>query len=89
MNKQNTKCRVCGKEYFCCSDSKNIGSWRTMACSLDCFKEYMNRIEKSRNQTQKEANAHIPKTLSNEKSKNRKKKVLDLDMNQENTIIEN
>lgn len=60
-----------------------------MACSLDCFKEYMNRIEESRNQTQKEANAHIPKTLSNEKSKNRKKKVLDLDMNQENTIIEN
>lgn len=48
MSKPNTKCRVCGKEYFCCSDSKNINSWRTMACSVECFKEYMRRIEESR-----------------------------------------
>ena len=48
MNKPNTTCRVCGKEYFCCQDSRDINSWRTMACSPDCFKEYMRRIEESR-----------------------------------------
>lgn len=48
MSKPNTICRVCGKEYFCCSDSKKINSWRTMACSEECFKEYMRRIEESR-----------------------------------------
>lgn len=54
MNKPNTKCRVCGKEYFCCSDSKEIGSWRTMACSQECYKEYMRRIEESRKPKNKE-----------------------------------
>lgn len=56
MNKPNTKCRVCGKSYFCCSDSRKIGSWRTMACSTECFREYMERIGTSRNQMAKELN---------------------------------
>lgn len=47
-NKPNMICRVCGKEYFCCADSKKIGSWRTMACSEEHYQEYMNRIENSR-----------------------------------------
>lgn len=47
-NKPNTKCRICGKEYFCCADSKNIGSWRTMACCPEHYAEYMKRIEESR-----------------------------------------
>lgn len=49
MDKPNTKCRVCGKEYYCCTDSRKVGAWRTMACSPECFKEYMLRIEESRN----------------------------------------
>ncbi len=49
MNKPNTTCRVCGKEYFCCSDSRKINSWRTMACSPECFKEYMKRVDEARN----------------------------------------
>lgn len=56
MNKPNTKCRVCGKSYFCCSDSRKIGSWRTMACSTECFREYMERIGTSRNPMAKELN---------------------------------
>jgi len=48
MSKPNTICRVCGKEYFCCSDSRNINSWKAMACSQECYKEYMRRIEISR-----------------------------------------
>lgn len=47
-NKPNMTCRVCGKEYFCCADSKKIGSWRTMACSEEHYQEYMKRIENSR-----------------------------------------
>ncbi len=48
MSKPNTTCRVCGKEYFCCSDSRGINSWKAMACSQKCYKEYMRRIEISR-----------------------------------------
>lgn len=46
--KPNTKCRVCGKEYFCCGDSRAINSWRAVTCSTDCYKEYIRRIEESR-----------------------------------------
>lgn len=48
MNKPNMKCRVCGKDYYCCADSKKIGGWKSMACSNICFQEYMKRIEESR-----------------------------------------
>lgn len=51
MSKPNTTCRVCGTQYFCCGDSKAINSWRTMACTPECFKEYMRRIEESRKTT--------------------------------------
>lgn len=50
MNKPNMICRVCGKEYYCCGDSHKANSWKTMACSEDCFKEYMKRIDEARNQ---------------------------------------
>lgn len=49
MNKPNMICRVCGKEYYCCGDSRKANSWKTMACSEDCFKEYMKRIDEARN----------------------------------------
>lgn len=42
------ECRVCGKSYFCCIDSKKMGAWKSMACSPECFKIYMKRIETSR-----------------------------------------
>ena len=48
-NKPNTKCRICGKEYYCCADSRKIGSWRTIACCMEHYKEYMEQIEASRN----------------------------------------
>lgn len=88
MNKPNTKCRVCGKEYFCCSDSRKIGSWRTMACSTECFKEYMERIEKARNPIIKEFNT-TAKDSEAEKTKAKKKRAIIPDANLENIIIEN
>lgn len=68
MNKSNTKCRVCGKEYFCCSDSRKINSWRTMACSEECFQEYMKRINESRKSKDKQSVQKEPeKSTSTEK----------------------
>lgn len=48
MNKPNMTCKVCGKKYFCCGDSKKLGSWRAVTCSPGCYQEYMKRIEESR-----------------------------------------
>lgn len=81
MNKPNMTCRVCGKKYFCCSDSKKINSWRTMACSPECFQEYMRRIEESRKPVIKEVEI---KTTS----KDRKKKTTDATITIENTVEE-
>ena len=55
MAKPNTKCRVCGKEYFCCADHQRLGGWKTMACSEEHYKEYMRRVAESRKPTVKEA----------------------------------
>lgn len=44
-------CRVCGKMYTPCSDcesDKSIFHWRTVACSIECGREYFKRIEQSR-----------------------------------------
>lgn len=48
MSKPNMECRVCGKPYFCCIDSKKMGAWKSMSCSPECYKTYMKRIEESR-----------------------------------------
>lgn len=78
MAAPNTKCKVCGKEYFCCSDSRQIGSWRTMACSIECYKEYMRRIENSRRPVVEEKNITATSELKvTEKiSKSIKKKII-------------
>lgn len=60
-----------------------------MACSSECFKEYMNRIEKSRN-----LNIQTDVSLENKKEdiipKNKKpKKFVNQEMISENIIIEN
>lgn len=75
MNKPNTTCRVCGKEYYCCQDSKNINGWRTMACSPECFKEYMRRIEEAR--TPKPTITVNDNKVESSKMKYNKKKVVD------------
>lgn len=67
-----------------------MNSWRTMACSYGCFQEYMKRIEKSRNSNiqvdlppKNKEEVVIPKTRS------RKNKSIDQEMDSENMIIEN
>lgn len=49
MDKPNMKCRVCGKQYFCCSDRKKLGSILSVSCSIECFNEYIRRVNEARN----------------------------------------
>lgn len=86
MNKPNTKCRVCGKEYFCCSDSKVVGSWRTMACCKEHFQEYMKRIEESRKPQINEVEKTTNETLTTYKRKTSKKSMTEL---KETEVVEN
>lgn len=88
MNKPNTKCRVCRKDYFCCSDSRKIGSWRTMTCSAECFREYMDRIEKARKPIAKELPT-IGENSETEKAKTKKKGTSIPDIGSEHIIMEN
>lgn len=61
-----------------------------MTCSPECFQEYMNRIEKSRNPI-----TTFAKVIENEenvnisKSKGRKRKSTESEIISENIIIEN
>lgn len=60
-----------------------------MACSIECYQEYMNRIEKSRN-----LNIQTDVSLKNKKEviipKNKKpKKSVNQETTSENIIIEN
>lgn len=47
-------CRVCRKEYYCCSDSKTSNAWKAVACSEECYKKYMKRIETVRKSKKKQ-----------------------------------
>ena len=60
-----------------------------MACSIECYKEYMNRIEKSRSPVV-EQNAYIEKKedIAMQKPKNRKKKFADSETPSEDIIVD-
>lgn len=49
MNKPNHICKNpnCNAEYYACDAcDKSMGlNWHTLACSVDCFKEYMNFLD--------------------------------------------
>lgn len=94
MNKPNMICRVCGKEYYCCGDSRKANSWKTMACSEDCFKEYMKRIDEARNpkpvaEVAEEIVEEVKTVETPVKMKYGKKKAtVEADKNETETIIE-
>ena len=61
-----------------------------MACSVECYKEYMSRIEKSRNPIISEVKeAEIQENIEIPKTKNRKRKSVKPEVTFENIIIEN
>ena len=55
----NAKCRVCGKDYFCCVDSRRFGGFRSVACSEECFKIYIEKVEEQRAKEAKEAEKSV------------------------------
>ena len=61
-----------------------------MACSIECFQEYMSRIEESRNPIISEVKeAGIQENIEIPKIKNRKRKSSESEITSENIIIEN
>lgn len=60
-----------------------------MACSPECFQEYMNRIEKSRTPVVEKVETENNENIGISKVKSRKKKITDSETNSENIIIEN
>ena len=60
-----------------------------MACSIECYKEYMSRIEKSRNSVI-EQNTSLEKEedVAMQKPKNRKKKFADSETTSEDNIVD-
>lgn len=50
MAKVTKICRVCGKQYEACHTPNTTGvfRWRDVACSIECGRIYLERIEKSR-----------------------------------------
>lgn len=59
-----------------------------MACSIECYKEYMSRIEKSRNPIISEIKEAGTQENEIPKTKNRKRKSVEPETS-ENVIIEN
>lgn len=60
-----------------------------MACSIECYKEYMNRIEKSRTPVVENVEIENNENIGILKAKSRKKKIANSETNFENIIIEN
>lgn len=50
MAKVMKECRVCGKKYEACHtpNTSGIFRWRDVACSIECGRIYLERIEQSR-----------------------------------------
>lgn len=75
MSKVKRNCRVCGKLYTPCVDCDNDYTafhWREVACSYECGKEYIKRVEEGRKPLQpiKEL-----KNMYNKKSKKEQEEV--------------
>lgn len=80
----NTKCKVCGKEYYCCVDSRKFGGFRTVACSPECFQEYMRQVEEARKPV---VETIIDDTTSIKKKTSKTVEVNETDSKTENNIV--
>lgn len=39
-------CKVCGKPYEHCTDAVRLNSWRTVACSPECWNIWVDMVQK-------------------------------------------
>lgn len=44
----NHRCKTCGEEYYACNDCDKLNSWRAVACCIDHYVAYCERVEKAR-----------------------------------------
>lgn len=44
-HKPNTICKVCGKEYYHCKASEALGHYKMVACSPECYREWLRMLE--------------------------------------------
>ena len=102
-NKVQKPCKVCGKMYTPCSDcerDKYAFHWRTVACSIECGKEYFRMVEEARkpkvevkevdeNKTVVEESTEvIDVVVKNSEKKSSRKKSTKLENKQESEQIE-
>lgn len=54
MKKTNHTCKICGEKYYACDyceQEHTFTPWRSVCCSIECYKEYLKLITDARNET--------------------------------------
>lgn len=59
----NHVCRTCGKEYFCCEASERQGGYKAVACSYECYQDYIRAVLMDRGES-------IPKEFQKQETSN-------------------
>ncbi len=54
MLKREFTCRTCGKVYKACPDCERNGSWRSVACSPECYIAYVDAVTAVRSKAEPE-----------------------------------
>lgn len=74
----NCKCKICGKLYRICADARRLNSWRLIACSPECYQEWLRKVEISKENNLSNFNENVQEEISNletaKPSKKRSKK---------------
>lgn len=73
------QCRVCGKLFTpCsyCSEHNDTFRWRNFACSIECAREYIAKVEAVRSQAKHESKAETPVVTPKQ---NKKKKFMNVE----------
>lgn len=50
----NFKCKVCGKEYYCCEMGLNKFPWKQIVCSKECWQQWLSKVNKADKATEVE-----------------------------------
>lgn len=59
-------CRNCGFEYYACPDCDKRSTWKSVACSFECYQKYVDDVLESRSHKSEETSNHSDE--SNKKS---------------------
>ena len=58
----NAECKVCGKRYHHCAKCEQVGSWRAVACSPECWNIWVDVVREriAAEEAAKEPAAEVP-----------------------------